>query len=110
MTNDCEKFNAARSLGWTVLTFTALHFSYRDRIKHKLTSPEETIMSVIERIQEEREAKPAQRMINNPVSPYETKLPISSVLRILASGENCEGSPYDQMIEAADYIESLIKI
>ena len=58
LTRDCEKFNTARSLGWTVLTFTALHFQYKDRLKHKLTSPEETLMAVIGRKQLENENKP----------------------------------------------------
>lgn len=43
LTNDCEKFNQARILGWTVLAFTTLHFSEKDRLKHKLTSPVLTI-------------------------------------------------------------------
>jgi hypothetical protein len=43
LTNDCEKFNQARLLGWTVFAFTTLHFSETDRLKHKLTSPILTI-------------------------------------------------------------------
>lgn len=39
LTNDCEKVNQARILGWTVFAFTALHFREKDRLKHKLTSP-----------------------------------------------------------------------
>ena len=33
--------------------------------------------------------------------------PIQKVLRQLASQENCDGAPYDQMMQAADYIEEL---
>ncbi len=33
--------------------------------------------------------------------------PTVTVLRDLASQENCDGEPYDQMIEAADEIERL---
>lgn len=33
--------------------------------------------------------------------------PIQRVLRDLASQENCDGDPYDQMIQAADYIDDL---
>ena len=33
--------------------------------------------------------------------------PTSTVLRDLASQEGCDGDPYDQMVEAADEIDSL---
>lgn len=33
--------------------------------------------------------------------------PTTTVLRDLASQENCDGTPYDQMIEAADQIDRL---
>lgn len=33
--------------------------------------------------------------------------PIQTVLRDLASQENCDGEPYDQMYQAADYIDDL---
>lgn len=33
--------------------------------------------------------------------------PIQHVLRDLANQENCDGDPYDQMIQAADYIDDL---
>lgn len=33
--------------------------------------------------------------------------PIQTVLRDLAAQENCDGEPYDQMIQAADYIDDL---
>lgn len=33
--------------------------------------------------------------------------PIQYVLRDLASQELCDGDPYDQMIQAADYIDDL---
>jgi len=47
LTNDCEKSNQARALGWMVFAFTALHFCPRGRAKHKLTHPEETIRQAI---------------------------------------------------------------
>lgn len=47
LTNDCEKFNQAQAHGWTVIKFTALHFSHRQRLKHKLLSPLETIKSFV---------------------------------------------------------------
>ena len=43
LANDCEKLNAAQSLGWRVIKFTALHFSGLKRRKHKLTSPHDTL-------------------------------------------------------------------
>lgn len=33
--------------------------------------------------------------------------PIQHVLRDLASQENCDGEPYDQMIQAAEHIDDL---
>ena len=33
--------------------------------------------------------------------------PIQMVLRDLANQENCDGDPYDQMYQAADYIDDL---
>jgi len=47
LTNDAEKMNSAIACGWRVLAFTALHFKYADRIKHKLTPVRETIMNTI---------------------------------------------------------------
>lgn len=43
MTRDCEKSNTAQAMGWTVLKFTALHFSEDSRKEHKLSTPLETI-------------------------------------------------------------------
>jgi hypothetical protein len=57
LTNDCEKFNQARAHGWTVICFTAFYFQYRDRIRHKLTDPESTIMQVIAQMQDEKESQ-----------------------------------------------------
>ena len=57
LTNDCEKMNSAIALGWRVLTFTALHFKYNDRIKHKLTGPQETVMNALAMMQTEKESK-----------------------------------------------------
>jgi hypothetical protein len=47
LTNDCEKMNAAHALGWRVLAFTALHFTHKDRMKHNLTGPQETVMNLL---------------------------------------------------------------
>jgi len=58
LTNDCEKINVAQSMGWKVLAFTALHFRYEGRKKHKLKEIETTIMDAIARIQTERELSP----------------------------------------------------
>jgi hypothetical protein len=47
------------------------------------------------------------KVIVNPLTGrYE---PISSVLAQLASQENCDGEPYDQMMDAAEYIEELVQ-
>jgi len=46
-------------------------------------------------------------MIKNPLAVNDTKADLSSVLRALASQENCDGEPYDQMMEAADEIDQL---
>jgi len=43
--------------------------------------------------------------IDNPLGF--ARLHISDVLRQLAAQENCDGSPYDQMVLAADYIRKL---
>ncbi len=43
----------------------------------------------------------------NPLSQSGEPLPIQSVLRILASQEGCDGAPWDQMVQAADYIDEL---
>ena len=48
-------------------------------------------------------------LITNPLHPYEDKQSISSVLRDLATEDYCDGTPYVQMIEAADYIDTLEK-
>ena len=34
--------------------------------------------------------------------------PIQTVLMDLASQENCDGEPYDQMVEASEYISELV--
>jgi len=49
------------------------------------------------------------KQIVNPLSVKGDKEPITSVLRVLASQENHDGSPYDQMIDAADYIDELVQ-
>jgi hypothetical protein len=46
LSSDAEKFNQAEILGWSVLLFTALHFQDKDRKKHKLTSPLETLRAI----------------------------------------------------------------
>ena len=58
LTNDAEKMNSAIASGWRVLAFTALHFKYQDRLKHKLTPVRETIMNTLTAIQEELERQP----------------------------------------------------
>jgi hypothetical protein len=55
LTNDCEKLNQARLLGWTVIAFTALHFREAERIRHKLQSPTQIIEQLA------REAKGAAK-------------------------------------------------
>ena len=35
------------------------------------------------------------------------KVPISDILNALASQENCDGEPWDQMVDAAEYIDFL---
>jgi len=46
-------------------------------------------------------------MCINPLSVSNKPQPIAGVLYILASQEGCDGEPYDQMCEAADYIRHL---
>ena len=53
ITNDAEKMNSALAAGWRVLAFTALHFTYKDRTKHNLTEPRETIMNLLSAMQNE---------------------------------------------------------
>lgn len=55
MTQDADKMNAAIGQGWRVLTFTALHFKYADRIKHNLTDVRESIMNALAGMQAEAE-------------------------------------------------------
>jgi hypothetical protein len=48
------------------------------------------------------------RLIVDPLlTEYSRLAPIQSVLQHLASQENCDGEPYDQMVSAADYIDEL---
>lgn len=44
--------------------------------------------------------------IKHPLK-WDKLYPIQQVLEDLASQENCDGEPYDQMIEAAKYITEL---
>jgi len=46
LAGDCEKFNEARLYGWTVITFTALHFRESERVKNKLSSPLATLSRI----------------------------------------------------------------
>ena len=51
-------------------------------------------------------------MINKIEHPLQTNgklYPIHVVLMDLASQENCDGEPYDQMVIASDYIKFLEK-
>lgn len=45
----------------------------------------------------------------NPLSLGDKPQKISAVLTILASQGECDGTPYDQMIQAANYIDELEK-
>jgi len=56
---------------------------------------------------ERMKIKASLAVCRNPLSFSETLQPIEDVLRILASQEGCDGEPYDQMIQAADYIKHL---
>ena len=55
LTNDCEKMNSAIGHGWRVLTFTALHFSHKERERHKLTSLRDSIMNALGAMQNEKD-------------------------------------------------------
>lgn len=57
LTSDCEKFNQARLRGWTVICFTALHFTQKDRAKHKLTAPLDFLGQVVSKLNEENKNK-----------------------------------------------------
>jgi hypothetical protein len=46
-------------------------------------------------------------LVKHPLSASNSFYPIQQVLRDLAAQENCDGDPYDQMIQAADYIDEL---
>jgi hypothetical protein len=46
LSGDAEKFNAAEILGWRLILFTALHFQEKDRRKHNLTSPLDTLRAI----------------------------------------------------------------
>lgn len=48
--------------------------------------------------------------IVDPLSVTHKKAHISDVLLKLASQENCDGEPYDQMVEAAEYIVRLERL
>ena len=47
------------------------------------------------------------RAIRNPLSALDRHQSIEHVLTHLASQENCDGEPYDQMTDAAQYIKDL---
>jgi len=55
MTLDADKMNAAIGQGWRVLTFTALHFSHKERERHKLTGLRDAIMNALGAMQEEKD-------------------------------------------------------
>ena len=55
MTLDADKMNAAIGQGWRVLTFTALHFSHKERERHKLTSLRDSIMNALGAMQNEKD-------------------------------------------------------
>lgn len=64
---------------------------------------------VISGLREELSAKASRAAYTNPLSPSLQAMPIQAVLRALASQEGCDGPPWDQMIQAADYIDALEK-
>lgn len=45
--------------------------------------------------------------IINPLSPNKTEEDIKTVLNVLAGQGGCDGEPYDQMVQAAEYIHTL---
>ena len=47
------------------------------------------------------------RYIKDPLDVEGRRYPIATVLNRLASQENCDGEPHDQMVQAADYINEL---
>lgn len=50
----------------------------------------------------------SEMLIIDPLSIAPEKMvPIQSVLRSLSAQEGCDGEPYDQMVQAADYIDDL---
>ncbi len=49
--------------------------------------------------------------MKHPLSQdQQREYPTTTVLRDLASQENCDGEPYDQMIEAAEQITEAVEI
>jgi hypothetical protein len=51
-----------------------------------------------------------EKKIKHPLGRNDNLVPIQHVLESLASQENCDGEPYDQMVEAAQYIDELEEI
>lgn len=50
-------------------------------------------------------------LIQHPLrQSFNQYYPVQTVLRDLASQENCNGEPYDQMITAAEYIDELERL
>ena len=49
------------------------------------------------------------KLIKHPLRVRDIPAPIQTVLRDLAGQDGCDGDPYDQMMEAADYIDFLEK-
>ena len=47
------------------------------------------------------------KRIHHPLRVRDIPAPIQTVLRDLAGQDGCDGEPYDQMMEAADYIDAL---
>ena len=47
------------------------------------------------------------KLIHHPLRVRDIPAPIQTVLRDLAGQEGADGEPYDQMMEAADYIDAL---
>lgn len=47
------------------------------------------------------------KKIHHPLRVKPIPAPIQTVLRDLAGQDGCDGEPYDQMMEAAEYIDAL---
>ena len=67
----------------------------------------DVVIAISDEYKKQRDALLDLSTCKNPLSQSDNPLPIQSVLRILASQEGCDGSPWDEMIKAADRIDEL---